>query len=119
MMSKEREYEFGVLISIGMHRWQLGLTVWLEVIMLGLLGAVLGIVAALPVVWHFHLNPIRFSGDYAEAMEKFGFEAIFPTLFEAHIFLTQALLVFILTAILALYPIFKIRKLKPVEAMRA
>ena len=119
MMSKEREYEFGVLISIGLHRWQLGLTVWLEVMMLGLFGALLGILASMPLVWYFHVNPIRFSGDYAEAMEKFGFEAIFPAIFEAHIFLIQALLVFILTAILALYPIFKIRKLKPVQAMRA
>ena len=119
MMSKEREYEFGVLISIGLHRWQLGLTVWLEVMMLGLFGALLGILASMPLVWYFHVNPIRFSGDYAEAMEKFGFEAIFPAIFEAHIFLIQALLVFIITAILALYPIFKIRKLKPVQAMRA
>lgn len=119
MMSKEREYEFGVLISIGMHRWQLGLTVWLEVIMLGLLGAFLGILASMPLVWWFHVHPLRFSGDYAEAMEKFGFEAIFPANFEAHIFLLQALLVFIITAILALYPIFKIRKLQVVQAMRA
>ncbi|MCO6491158.1 MAG: FtsX-like permease family protein, partial [Phaeodactylibacter sp.] len=119
MMSKEREYEFGVLISIGMHRWQLAFTVWLEIIMLGLLGALLGILASMPLVWYFHVNPLRFSGDYAAAMEKFGFEAIFPAIFEAHIFLTQALLVFIITALLALYPIFKIRRLKPVQAMRA
>ncbi|MCO6480324.1 MAG: ABC transporter permease [Phaeodactylibacter sp.] len=119
MMSKEREYEFGVLISIGLHRWQLGLTVWMEVIMLGLLGALMGILASIPLVWYFHVNPLRFSGDYAAAMEKFGFEPIFPAIFEAHIFLTQALLVFIITALLALYPIFKIRKLEVVQAMRA
>ena len=119
MMSKEREYEFGVLISVGMHRWQLGLTVWMEIIMLGLLGAFAGILASIPLVYYFYVNPLRFSGDYAAAMEKFGFEAIFPANFEAHIFLLQALLVFIITAILALYPLVKVRRLKPVEAMRA
>ncbi|MCB0568362.1 MAG: ABC transporter permease [Phaeodactylibacter sp.] len=119
MMTKEREYEFGVLISIGMRRWQLGASVWLEVIMLGLLGALGGILASLPLVWYFNVNPIRFSGDYAAAMESFGFQPIFPTLLAPHIFLQQALLVFILTALLAIYPIYKIRKLRPVQAMRA
>ena len=28
MMTRERSYEFGVLIGIGMHRWQLSLIVW-------------------------------------------------------------------------------------------
>ncbi len=119
MMTKEREYEFGVLISIGMHRWQLGLTVWMEVIMLGLLGAFLGILASIPFVWYFNVNPLKFSGEYAAAMENFGFEPIFPTKFAPEIFLTQALLVFIITGILAIYPLFKIGRLKLVEAMRA
>lgn len=118
MMAKEREYEFGVLISIGMHRFQLGITVWLEVVMLGLLGALAGILASLPLVWYFHVYPIRFTGDYAAAMEAFGFEPIFPTLLEPHIFLQQALLVLILTALLAIYPLYKLIRLQPVQAMR-
>ncbi len=118
MMVKEREYEFGVLIAIGMKRWQLGISVWLEVIMLGLIGALAGILASMPLVWYFQVNPIRFTGDYAAAMEQFGFEPIFPAIFQAQIFLMQAFFVFLLTAIMALYPIWKIRKLQPVQAMR-
>jgi putative ABC transport system permease protein len=119
MMAKEREYEFGVLIAIGMKRWQLGFSVWLEVIMLGLLGALAGILASMPLVWYFQVNPIRFTGDYAAAMEQFGFEPIFPATFQLYIFLLQAFFVFLLTAIMALYPLWKIRKLQPVAAMRA
>lgn len=118
MMVKEREYEFGVLIAIGMKRWQLGISVWLEVIMLGLIGALAGILASMPLVWYFQVNPIRFTGDYAAAMEQFGFEPIFPAIFQAQIFLMQAFFVFLLTAIMALYPIWKIRKLQPMQAMR-
>lgn len=118
MMVKERKYEFGVLIAIGMKRWQLGISVWLEVIMLGLIGALAGILASMPLVWYFQVNPIRFTGDYAAAMEQFGFEPIFPAIFQAQIFLMQAFFVFLLTAIMALYPIWKIRKLQPVQAMR-
>lgn len=118
MMTKEREYEFGILIAIGMQRMKLASVVWLEVFILGIIGALAGIVAAMPVVWHFKLNPLRFSGAYAESMEKFGFEPIFPAEFKLEHFLIQALVVLLITTIVAFYPLLKIRKLEPVEAMR-
>lgn len=118
MMTKERSYEFGVLVAIGMRRLRLSATVWLEVIMLGLLGAVAGIICSIPVVLYFHVNPIHFSGEYAAAMERYGFEPIFPATFNPQIFVVQAIIVLILTAVLALYPLFKISRLEPVEAMR-
>ncbi len=119
MMTKERSYEFGVLVAIGMKRLRLAATVWIEVIMLGLLGALLGILASIPVVAYFHKNPLHFSGDYAVAMEKYGFEPIFPAEFNLYIFVLQAIIILILTALLAIYPILKIRRLQPVEAMRS
>lgn len=118
MMTKERSYEFGVLIAIGMDRWKLALTVWLEIIMLALLGAFAGIVVSIPLVWYFHINPIRFSGEYAASMEKFGFEPIFPTTLDSSIFIMQAIIVLIMAALLAVYPWLVIRKLRPVEAMK-
>lgn len=118
MMTKEREDEFGILVSIGMRRLKLASTVWLEVVILGLLGAIAGIIASIPVVLYFHKNPIRFSGEYAKSMEKFGFEPVFPALFKLEIFTMQAVIVLLITSILALYAIWKIRHLKPVEAMR-
>lgn len=118
MMSKERAYEFGVLVAIGMRRMKLGIMVWIEIMLLGLLGAVAGIICSLPVIGYFHTHPMRFSGDYAQTLEKFGFEPIFPAAFEMWIFLLQASIVLIITTVLALYPLLKIRNLKPVEAMR-
>lgn len=117
MMTKEREYEFGVLTAIGMRRGKLGLVIWLETVMLGLLGALSGILLSVPVVWYFKVNPIQFTGEYAHMMEQYGFEPIFPAQLDWTIFATQALLVFLVTALLALYPIWKIRHLQPVEAM--
>lgn len=118
MMTKEREYEFGVLIGIGMQRFKLSAIVWLEIILLGMLGALMGILVSTPIVWYFNQNPLRFSGNYADLLEKFGFEPIFPTAFDPMIFVTQALIIFIMTVLLALYPWLKIRRLQPVEAMR-
>lgn len=119
MMTKERTYEFGVLVSIGMQRLQLAATVWIEIILLGFFGALSGILASIPVVWYFNQNPLRFSGDYSVVLEKFGFEPIFPATFDPTIFVQQAITVIIITSLLGLYPLLKINNLHPVEAMRA
>jgi putative ABC transport system permease protein len=122
MMVKEREYEFGVLVSIGMKRRILSFTTWIEVVLLGIIGAIAGIIACIPLVYYFHKNPIDFSQageEMNEAYEKWGFDPIMPTAFEVDIFMFQALIVFILTSLLATYAIYKIWRLKPIEAMRS
>ena len=119
MMLRERQYEFGLLISLGMKRWMLALVVWLEVIFLGMLGALAGILSAMPVVAYLKRYPLRFSGGYSELLEDFGFEPIFPALFSFQIFFTQAFIILIITAVLALLPFWKIGRLRPVEAMRS
>ena len=118
MMTKERSYEFGVLTAIGMQKWKLALNIWLETLLLALIGAFCGIIAAIPVVLYFHHNPIKFYGRYAETFKKFDFEAIVPAAFEVKIFAVQALVVVFITAVLAIYPIIKIKNLKPIRAMR-
>jgi putative ABC transport system permease protein len=119
MMTQERQYEFGILTSIGMRRGRLGSVIWLETVMLGIIGAVAGILVSIPIVYYLKRNPIQFSGAYATMLEQYGFEPIFPAQFDWSIFGTQALLVFIVTALLGLYPLWRISRLKPVEAMRA
>lgn len=121
MMTRERSYEFGVLTGIGMHRWQLGFTVWMEIILLGLLGALTGILLSLPLVYYLKLNPIDLSvmgEEAAQAYEKFGMEPILPALLDPTIFLWQAIIVFIITSLLAFYPWWKISTLQPIAAMR-
>lgn len=119
MMTKERQYEFGVLTSIGMNRWKLAFSVWMEVVLMGFLGAVAGMLMSLPIVMYLHFNPIRLTGDFAIAYEKMGLEPLLPMALNTSIFWNQAFLIFVITTLLALYPIWKIMQLKPVEAMRA
>ncbi|MEZ4907627.1 MAG: FtsX-like permease family protein [Saprospiraceae bacterium] len=122
MMAKEREYEFGVLISIGMKRKLLAFVVWLEILILGIVGALAGIIGSIPLVYYFHANPIDFSGydkQLGGAFEKWGFDPIIPTVFDMNIFYGQGLIVVVLTSILSFYAIYKIFTIKPVEAMRS
>lgn len=121
MMTKERSYEFGVLTAIGMKRWKLSVSVWLEIILMGFVGVVAGIIISIPVVYYFQVNPIDLTmmgEDAAEAYEKFGMEPILPAAFKFGIFVNQALIVFLITTILAVYPWTKISQLQPVAAMR-
>ena len=119
MMTKEREYEFGVLTSIGMRREKLAIIIWLETVLVGFLGAFLGMALSYPILYSVYKNPPVLTGEAAEAIKQFGFEMEIIPAMDWSIFSSQAIIIFILTTILAAYPFWKITRLKPVEAMRA
>lgn len=121
MMTKERSYEFGVLTAIGMRRGKLFSIIWLETIIVAMVGAIVGILMSIPLVYYFNINPLDMAimGEEAViAYEKMGIQSTLPTAFEFGIFFKQALVIFLVTSVLALYPLITIMKLKPVEAMR-
>lgn len=119
MMLAERQREFGMLVALGMKKWQLARMVMFESVFITLTGCLLGILVSIPLIWWLKEHPIRFGGDIAEIYERFGFEAVFPASFAPSIFWNQALVVLIIGLLLSLYPVFKVLYLKPVEAMRA
>ncbi len=119
MMTKEREYEFGVLVSIGMRRRTLAFSVWVETIILALIGTCIGLILSYALMYYLHVNPIVVSGEMAQTYEKFGIEPILPASIDLDIFTGQALIVIFMTSILALYPCRFIFKLKPSTAMRS
>lgn len=119
MMTKERQREFGVLLSIGMKRSQLAIITWVETMFLGLLGAMIGIVISYALVYYIYLNPIPITGDMAKAYADFGIEAKMCVSVDWDIFYSQGITVMLITTLLALYPCLQIWKMKPIEAMRA
>ena len=118
MMMVERKYEMGMLVAIGMKKIKLMQLLLIESILTVVSGCILGILASIPIVLYLNRYPIRFQGDMADIYEEFGFEAIFPTSTDPKIFLTQGLIVLLLALALSLYPIFKIARLNPVNAMK-
>ncbi|WP_258105414.1 FtsX-like permease family protein [Marinoscillum sp. MHG1-6] len=118
MMTAERMYEFGVLISVGMKRIQLQVIIFLEMAMMSAIGVGIGVLITLPFLIYYHYHPIYFSGESAEAIEKFGFEAAYFFSLQPSIFYSQAWVILILAMILGLYPLIVLQRLKPVKAMR-
>ena len=119
MMTIERQFEFGVMVAIGMNKAMLSLVVVLENIFLSILGAIVGVMVSLPIVIYLYRFPVSLSGQLAEAYENFGMEPIYYFSTDAVVFYTQGLVVLSLALVLAFYPIFKIWQLNPVEAMHS
>ncbi|NQW26520.1 MAG: ABC transporter permease [Flammeovirgaceae bacterium] len=118
MMVKERMYEFGVLNAIGMTKGNIQIMVAFEIFMLIFLGVFIGLLAASPVVMCFWQNPIPLTGDAAASLEKFGYEAIVPFALNLKIFYNQGISIFIISILLAIYPMLSIKQLKIIKALK-
>lgn len=118
MMYSERIHEFGIMTAVGMSRARLAWVFLLESAAMALLGALFGGLAAMPVVLWFQRHPIRFTGELAEVYEIYGFEPVIPFLNDPAIFAGQAAIVLGMTLLLALYPVWNLMRLVPVEALR-
>jgi ABC-type lipoprotein release transport system permease subunit len=117
MMMAERKKEFGVIMAVGMQKHKLMLVVLLETVFIGMIGAIVGIVASIPILGYYYYHPIPFTGQAAEMMMKMGFD---PSMFFSlapSIFLKQALIIFIFTLIIGIYPVLNIWKLEITNAL--
>ncbi len=119
MMTKERSYEFGVLTAIGTERSKLAGILWIESVLLGVVGALTGIALCLPIIYYLHSSPIQLTGNMADQYERFGMEAVISTAFNPGIFINQAIIMFVMSTVLSLYPVIKSLTLKPIEAMKS
>ncbi|MFW5761106.1 MAG: ABC transporter permease [Cyclobacteriaceae bacterium] len=118
MMTNERRYEFGILVSIGMRRVRLIFVMLSETILIGLLGVLAGSMLSAPFIFYLHNNPIYMGGEYAEIYAKFGLEPILPFSIEPEIFYRQAIVVLIISLLVGIYPIVKIWQLDAAVAIR-
>ncbi len=118
MMTLERRKEFAIMIAIGLRRGKLRLILLWETVYLALLGALGGMIVALPIVYYFYLYPIQLSGEAAKMMEDYGADPFMPFALRSDIFLYQALVVLLLSLFASIYPILKVNKLNILKAMR-
>ncbi len=119
MMIAERKKEFGVMMAVGTQKLILAFIVFLESLLIGLLGVVSGILGSLPIVWYFIYHPIYFTGQAAEAFEQMGFEPIMWFSIEPAVFYHQAITVFLIVVVISVYPVYAISRLKVIQALKA
>ena len=118
MMTAERMYEFGVMMSVGMKRIKMQFIIFLEMGMMASVGVIIGVAISLPILVYYYNNPVFMSGESADAIEAFGVEAAYFFSLQPQLFYNQAWAILFMAFILSFYPLYVIHKLKPVEAMR-
>ncbi len=113
----ERTRELGMLMSIGMNKMKVFGMVVFETILLGFIGAPIGLALGWLTVTYLAKNGLDLSA-FAGGMEQFGMSTIVYPDLNADIYIQLGLSV-VVTAILAsIYPAFKAISLRPVEAIR-
>ncbi|MCF8352777.1 MAG: FtsX-like permease family protein [Bacteroidales bacterium] len=119
MMTAERRREFGVLVAIGMQKKKLASIVGYEMMMIGLLGVMAGIIISIPIILYGVNHPIVFKGELAHMMEEYDFEPklVFETV--SYYYLWQAFVVALMVLVSLIHPVRKILRLKVVNALRA
>ena len=112
----ERTYEFGVMMAMGTKPQRLTRLVLAESTGMTLVGVAAGMVLGCLVTFYFMHHGINLGAN--EISRQFGIpDTLYPRLTAISI-TAGPLAVLLITLLAALYPALKIRKLKPVEAMR-
>ena len=114
----ERKKEFGVLMALGTTPGRLTRLMLLESATTTLMGVGLGMVCGCLVTLYFQHNGIVISGA-TELLRQYGMpERMYPKLSMLSIAIGAGIVLGI-TGLTALFPALKIRRLGPVEALRA
>ena len=114
----ERTHEFGILLALGVRHGKLGRMIITESAVLAMTGMLLGMLTGGLLSWYFLVNGFTYPG--MEAMsERFNIPSVFHPEVSIRSLLPGPLAVFIATLLASLYPIWHMRKLRPIEALQA
>ncbi len=118
MATMERRKEFGIMVAVGMKRIKLAAIVFIESLIISIIGISAGIITSLPLLYYFHLHPIRLTGDAAIAMMEYNIDPVMPVLIEPGYFINQSLVVIIITLLTLIYPMTVIGRFKVIKAIK-
>lgn len=113
----ERTRELGMLMSIGMNKLRVFSMIVLETLMLGSIGAPIGLLLGWLTVIYFSDKGIDLSA-FSGGMEQFGMSTVIYPALSSEIFIQLSVSVLITAVLASIYPAFKAISLRPVEAIR-
>ena len=113
----ERTHEFGIMMAVGTKPWRLMRLVILESTAMTAVGVLSGMIIGCLITWFFSTHGIDL-GSSSEMFKQYGIPSLlYPRLSVASV-VSGPLAVMCITLLAAFYPATKIRRLKPVDALR-
>jgi len=114
----ERTHEFGIVLALGLKPGRLGRLVMLETAMMGAIGLFLGaLIGGAITAW------LGMRGFTMPGMEEMGAKFNLPSRLHPNVTVASLLsgptVVFVFSLLASVYPALRLRRLRPVEAMRA
>ncbi|MCK5823660.1 MAG: ABC transporter permease [Bacteroidales bacterium] len=114
----ERNKEFAVMVAVGTQKAKLVIITIYEIFFMCMIGIFSGLAFSLPIIYYYFNNPIRLTGEAAQAMEKWGVDPIFAFSLDPSLFVNQGFIVILLTLIASIYPLMMINKLNIIKALQ-
>jgi ABC-type lipoprotein release transport system permease subunit len=114
----ERTHEFGILLALGVRHGKLGRIIFAESVVLAFTGMVVGIIAGSLLTLYFHQNGFTYPG-MEEMGERFNIPSVLIPEVSLRTILPGPLVVMIASIIASIYPIWHMRKLRPIQALQA
>ena len=109
--------EIGIMRAVGTSPQQIFTLLLLESSLLGLVSVLAGGLIGAAFAYYFYVNPMVFSG-MEEQFKQYGLAvSAIPTAFEPVAILRDMGVMFVLLLLSTLYPILKVNRYQPIEAM--
>ncbi len=118
MMTMEKRKQYAIMVSIGMERRKLVWVSIFETFIISVIGIIIGLLLASPAIYYLHFHPIPITGDMAKMYLEFNIEPVLPFSIKAHIFLSQTIIVLVLSLLSSLYPIIYLSRFNILNAFR-
>jgi ABC-type lipoprotein release transport system permease subunit len=115
----ERKREIGVCLALGLRPGAVFRMVYLESLMLALVGLALGLAVALPLVVYLVGHPIELGGTMGEAAELFGVAPRITFKLKPLNPIGSTLTICAVALVAALYPALKASRGRPVDVIRS
>lgn len=114
----DRIREFGIMLSVGMHYKYIRLQIFFEALFVGLIGYLSGAVLGAVILIYLKNHGIDLS-SFSDALEMWGYEAIIHATIKVSYFTATFMAIITASLLSVLIPLRKIKKLNPIEVIKA
>ncbi len=118
MSVMERFREFGVILAIGMPQVNLTYLVYVETIIITVIGLILGNALGVIINTYLIFHPITFGGEIKKLYEIYHFLPQIKSTLNPSIFFNVSISILIISILSCLYPAYKVYKLEPLKGIR-